>query len=80
MVIWGGLTFLTCPCCIPLWIFLLSGTAAGALLSRNVYISVAVFFIFFVFFAWKAVRSYGSGRDDGEGAGRTANPSAESPR
>ena len=56
--IWGGLTLLTCPCCVPLWIFVLSGTAAGALLTRNIYVTVGLFFIPFLFFAWKAVRSY----------------------
>ena len=62
--IWGALTLLTCPCCIPLWILLLSGTAAGALLSRNIYLAVALFFIPFVFFAWKAIRSYGHDGDN----------------
>ena len=57
--IWGGLTMLTCPCCIPIWIFVLSGTAAGALLTRNIYVTVAAFFVPFLFFAWKALRSHG---------------------
>ena len=56
--IWSSLTLLTCPCCIPLWIILLSGTAAGALLSKNIYLTVAVFFILFLFCGWKALRSY----------------------
>ena len=59
-VIWGSLTMITCPCCVPLWIVLLSGTAAGAMLRENIYWAVGFFFIPFVFFAWKAMRSYGS--------------------
>ncbi len=57
-MIWSGLTLATCPCCIPLWIILLSGTAAGALLSKNIYITVAVFLVLFLFSAWRALRSY----------------------
>lgn len=57
-MIWSGLTLLTCPCCIPLWIILLSGTAAGALLSKNLYVTVAVFLVLFLFSAWRALRSY----------------------
>ena len=57
-MIWSSLTLVTCPCCIPLWIILLSGTAAGALLSKNLYVTVAVFLILFLFFGWKALRSY----------------------
>ncbi|MEO6075005.1 MAG: hypothetical protein ABIP67_17435 [Burkholderiales bacterium] len=61
-VVWRGLTLLTCPCCIPIWIWVLSGTAAGALLSKNLYVTIAVFFVLFLWCAWKAFRSYG--RDD----------------
>ena len=57
-MIWSSLTLLTCPCCIPIWIFLLSGTAAGALLTRNIYLTVAAFLVPFLFFAWRALRSY----------------------
>lgn len=57
-VIWKSLTLLTCPCCIPIWIALLSGTAAGALISKNLFITVAVFLALFAFFFWKALRSY----------------------
>lgn len=57
-MIWSALTLITCPCCIPIWIILLSGTAAGALLSRNLYVTVAVFLVLFLFFARKALRSY----------------------
>ena len=57
-MIWGSLTMLTCPCCIYLWIILLSGTAAGALLTKNIYLTVAVFLILFLFSGWRALRSY----------------------
>ncbi len=56
--IWATLTFITCPCCIPIWVFLLSGTAAGAVLTRNIYLTVVAFLIPFLFFAWKALRSH----------------------
>ena len=59
-VIWRGLTLLTCPCCIPIWIAVLSGTAAGALLSENIFLTVAAFLPLFLYCFWKAVRSYDS--------------------
>lgn len=62
-VIWGSLTLLTCPCCIPLWVALLSGTAAGALLTKNIYLTVVAFLIPFLFFAWRAGRSYDRKKD-----------------
>lgn len=55
---WRTLTLLTCPCCIPLWVAVLSGTAAGALLTRNLYVTIAIFLALFLFCAWKALRSY----------------------
>ncbi len=58
---WGVLTVLTCPCCIPIWIAILSGTAAGALLTRNILATVTIFSVPFLFFLWKALRSYDSG-------------------
>ncbi len=57
-MIWSDLTLATCPCCIPIWIFLLSGTAAGALLSRNLYVTIAVFLVLFLFSGWRALRTY----------------------
>ncbi len=62
-IIWRGLTLLTCPCCIPIWIWVLSGTAAGALLSKNIYVTIAVFFVLFLCCAWKAFRSYDRNSD-----------------
>ena len=51
---------LTCPCCIPIWIWLLSGTVLGALLTRNIYATIAIFLVPFLFFLWKTMRSYDS--------------------
>ena len=41
-VMWRGLTIITCPCCIPIWLAVLSGTVIGALLSKNIFITVAL--------------------------------------
>ena len=57
-VIWRSLTVLTCPCCIPIWLAVLSGTAAGAVLSKNIFLTVALFLVLFIFCFWKALRSY----------------------
>ena len=35
-------------------VFLLSGTAAGAVLTKNIYLTVAAFLVPFLFFAWRA--------------------------
>lgn len=64
-MIWSSLTLLTCPCCIPIWIFLLSGTAAGALLTKNIYLTVVAFLAPFLFFAWRALRAYGRKKSRG---------------
>ena len=64
-MVWGTLTMLTCPCCIPIWILLLSGTAVGALMSRNILVTVAVFIVPFLFFLWKALRSYDDRKPQG---------------
>lgn len=57
-VTWRILTLVTCPCCIPLWVALFSGTAAGALLTRNVALTIGVFAVLFLFCAWKALHTY----------------------
>lgn len=63
-ITWRGLTLLTCPCCIPIWIAVLSGTAAGALLTRNIILTVALFIVLFLFSFWKALHTYDSQSDD----------------
>ena len=77
-VIWRGLTLLTCPCCIPIWIWVLSGTAAGALLTKNIYLTIAVFFVLFLCCAWKALRSYDR-NNDGHGNHALGGMPASSP-
>ena len=59
-VAWRGLAVVTCPCCIPIWLAILSGTAVGALLSRNLVATVVLFLVLFSFVFWKALRSYDS--------------------
>jgi hypothetical protein len=34
------------------------GSAAGALLTKNIFLTVAIFLVLFVFCSWKALRSY----------------------
>jgi len=57
-VVWRALTVLTCPCCIPIWVAVLSGTAAGALLTRNIGVTIVLFAVLFLLSAWKALRTY----------------------
>ena len=61
--IWRSLTLITCPCCIPIWIVLLSGTVAGALLTKNLFFTVVLFLVAFLVCFWKALRSYDSEPD-----------------
>lgn len=51
-------TFLTCPCHIPILLFLLSGTAAGALLADNVWLVVAIVVPIFLYAAITAMLSF----------------------
>ena len=57
-VLWRSLVLLTCPCCIPIWLAVLSGTAAGAVLSKNIFLTVALFLVLFIFCFRKAIRTY----------------------
>ena len=65
------ITFLTCPCHIPILLFLLSGTAAGALLYDNVWLVVAVIVPIFLYAAITAMRSFEHAGSDAEGIGET---------
>lgn len=57
--------FLTCPCHIPILLFLLSGTAAGAFLASNVWLVLAVVLPIFLFSVVTAMRSFElTGNDD----------------
>ena len=67
-VTWRALTVLTCPCCIPIWLAVLSGTAIGAMLSRNLFLTVALLLGLFLYCLRKALRSYAQ-EDDPPNAG-----------
>ena len=54
------LTFLTCPCHIPILLFLLSGTAAGAMLADNVWLVVAIIVPVFLYSAITAMLTFES--------------------
>ena len=54
----ASLAFLTCPCHIPILLFLLAGTAAGAFLARNVWLVLAVVLPIFLFSVITAMRSF----------------------
>ena len=51
------LALLTCPCHLPVLALLLSGTAAGALLSEHLGAAVEVFSVLFVLFLVAAMRA-----------------------
>lgn len=48
--------FVTCPCHAALMLLLLGGTASGAWLSANLWVTIAAFTVAFVFFLWLALR------------------------
>ena len=54
----ASLALLTCPCHIPILLFLLSGTAAGAFLASNVWLVLAVVLPIFLFSVVTAMRSF----------------------
>ena len=56
--------FLTCPCHIPILLFLLSGTAAGAFLARNVWVVLALLLPVFLYSVITAMRSFEWHGDD----------------
>ena len=43
-----GLALLTCPCHVPILIFVLSGTAASVFLAQNLLLAVAIMLPFFL--------------------------------
>ena len=74
-VIWRGLAVLTCPCCIPIWLAVLAGTAIGGMLSRNLFITVTLFLGLFFYCFRKALRTYDQegGASRGENGANRAN-------
>src|SRR5258708_3989074 len=54
----ASLAFLTCPCHIPILLFLLAGTAAGAFLARDVWVVLAIVLPIFLYSIITAMRSF----------------------
>jgi mercuric ion transport protein len=55
---------LACPCHLPIWLALLSGTALGGVISDHMGLAFVAFTILFVVSAWTAVRLFSrDGRD-----------------
>lgn len=52
----GLFALLTCPCHVPIYIMLLSGTAAGTLLLENRSIALGLFSILFLLFVFSTMR------------------------
>ena len=52
----GLFALLTCPCHIPIYIMLLSGTAAGTLLLENRSIALGLFSMLFLLFVFSTMR------------------------
>lgn len=55
---WGLLAVLTCPCHLPILVLLLSGTAAGALLSEHIWLTALALVALFIPAATQAVRAF----------------------
>jgi mercuric ion transport protein len=56
--VWGVLAALTCPCHLPVLALLLSGTAAGALMTRYMGLAVIVGLALFATFVVLAMRAF----------------------
>jgi mercuric ion transport protein len=52
----GLFALLTCPCHIPIYIMLLSGTAAGTLLLGNRSVALGLFSMLFLLFVFSTTR------------------------
>jgi mercuric ion transport protein len=60
----AAIAALACPCHLPIWLALLSGTALGGVLSDHVGLAFAAFTILFAVSAWTAVRLFARDRGD----------------
>jgi mercuric ion transport protein len=58
----GAIAVLTCPCHLPILIVLLSGTAAGALLAQNLFLTVVLLLAVFLLSAAATWRLAATGR------------------
>ncbi len=54
--LFGALAVLTCPCHLPVFAMLLSGSAVGAFLSDHFGTALTIFFLLFVFSLAAALR------------------------
>ena len=50
------LAFLTCPCHLPIWLVLFTGSAFGAVLSENLVIAGAILVAVFILSGMGAIR------------------------
>ena len=60
--LWGLLAVLTCPCHLPVFALLLSGTAAGAVIGRHMGFAVVVGVALFGTFVALAMRAFRASR------------------
>jgi mercuric ion transport protein len=60
----AAIAVLACPCHLPIWLALLSGTALAGVLSDHLGLALAALTLLFVVSAWVAVRLFSrNGRD-----------------
>jgi mercuric ion transport protein len=60
----AAIAVLACPCHLPIWLALLSGTALAGVISNHVGLAFAAVTLVFVMSAWAAVRLFSrNGRD-----------------
>jgi len=60
----GAIAVLTCPCHLPIWLALLSGTALAGVISDHIGFAFVALTLLFVVSAWVAVRLFSrNGRD-----------------
>ncbi len=60
----AAIAVLACPCHLPIWLALLSGTALAGVISDHVGLAFAALTLLFVVSVWAAVRLFSrNGRD-----------------
>jgi mercuric ion transport protein len=60
----AAIAVLACPCHLPIWLALLSGTALAGVVSDHTGLALAALTLLFVASAWAAVRLFSrNGRD-----------------
>ncbi len=68
----AGIAILACPCHLPIWLALLSGTALAGAISDHLGVAVVALTVLFIASAWAAVRLLA-------GEGRNSRPSRGQP-